>query len=152
MEPIFLWICNNFFQILWKSRCDILVSFPSHWKKYVFYRDFDLKSWNVVFFTRFTRENTPQNNFSSQNFSVENNYVLKWLLWFLMFMMPIWVLCFWCLISFSTIEDIVCEGSILGFSKIPPLLFHLQARLHSVSRFFIETFLTFFNYKLFQKE
>ena len=28
------------------------------------------------FFTRFTREKTPQNNFSSQNFSVENNYCL----------------------------------------------------------------------------
>ena len=27
-------------------------------------------------FTRFTREKTPQNNFSSQNFSVENNYLL----------------------------------------------------------------------------
>ena len=26
------------------------------------------------FFTRFTCENTPRNNFSSQNFSVENNY------------------------------------------------------------------------------
>ena len=26
------------------------------------------------FFTCFTREKTPQNNFSSQNFSVENNY------------------------------------------------------------------------------
>ena len=26
------------------------------------------------FFTRFTHEKTPQNNFSSQNFSVENNY------------------------------------------------------------------------------
>ena len=26
------------------------------------------------FFTHFTREKTPQNNFSSQNFSVENNY------------------------------------------------------------------------------
>ena len=26
------------------------------------------------FFTRYTREKTPQNNFSSQNFSVENNY------------------------------------------------------------------------------
>ena len=26
------------------------------------------------FFTRFTREKIPQNNFSSQNFSVENNY------------------------------------------------------------------------------
>ena len=28
------------------------------------------------FFTRFTCEKTPQNNFSSQNFSVENNYFL----------------------------------------------------------------------------
>ena len=27
-----------------------------------------------IFSTRFTREKTPQNNFSSQNFSVENNY------------------------------------------------------------------------------
>ena len=26
------------------------------------------------FFTRFTQEKTPQNNFSSQNFCVENNY------------------------------------------------------------------------------
>ena len=25
-----------------------------------------------IFFTRFTREKTPQNNFSCQNFSVEN--------------------------------------------------------------------------------
>jgi len=31
----------------------------------------------VDFFTCFTREKTPQNNFSSQNFSVENNYILK---------------------------------------------------------------------------
>ena len=28
-----------------------------------------------IFSTRFTREKTPQNNFSSQNFSVENNYM-----------------------------------------------------------------------------
>ena len=28
------------------------------------------------FFTRFTHEKNPQNNFSSQNFSVENNYCL----------------------------------------------------------------------------
>ena len=27
-----------------------------------------------IFSTRFTPEKTPQNNFSSQNFSVENNY------------------------------------------------------------------------------
>ena len=64
----------NFFQILWKSRCNILVSFHIIWKNYVLYWDFDLKSWIVDFFTRFTREKTPQNNFFSQNFSVENNY------------------------------------------------------------------------------
>ena len=41
------------------------------WKNYW---EFDLKSWIVDFFTRFTRKKTTQNNFSSQNFSVENNY------------------------------------------------------------------------------
>ena len=44
------------------------------WKNYLLYWDFDLKSWIVDFFTRFTWEKTPQYNFSSQNFSVENNY------------------------------------------------------------------------------
>ena len=44
------------------------------WKNYVLYWDFDLKSWIVDFFTGFTQEKTPQNNFSRQNFSVENNY------------------------------------------------------------------------------
>ena len=44
------------------------------WKNYVLYWDFDLKSWIVDFCTRFTREKTPQNNFSCQNFSVENNW------------------------------------------------------------------------------
>ena len=46
------------------------------WKNYVLYWDFDLKSWIVDFFTCFIWEKTPQNNFSSQNFSVENNYFL----------------------------------------------------------------------------
>ena len=35
-----------------------------------------MKSWIVDFFTHFTWEKTPQNNFSSQNFSVENNYCI----------------------------------------------------------------------------
>ena len=64
-----------FFQILWKSRCDILVTFPSHLKKLrSIYWDFDWKSWIVDFFTRFTHEKTPQNNFSLQNFIVEKYY------------------------------------------------------------------------------
>ena len=37
------------------------------------------------FFTCFTREKTPQNNFSSQNFSVENNYFLPTLCSFLIY-------------------------------------------------------------------
>ena len=51
------------------------VSFPSHLKKLCsIYWYFDLKSWIV---DSFTREKTPQNNFSGQNFSVENNYWFK---------------------------------------------------------------------------
>ena len=42
------------------------------WKNYVLYWDFDLKSWIVDFFTCFTQEKKPQNNFSCQNLSVEN--------------------------------------------------------------------------------
>ena len=63
-----------FFQILWKSRCNILVTFPSHLKKLRIYWDLDKKSWIVNFFTR---EKTPQNNFSSQNLSKECNF-FKW--------------------------------------------------------------------------
>ena len=49
-------------------------------KNYVLYWEFDLKSWIVAFFTRFTRftlKKRPQNNFSRQNFSVENNYLFN---------------------------------------------------------------------------
>ena len=52
-----------------------MVTFPSHLKKLRIYWDLDKKSWIVDFFTCSTREKTPQNNFSSQNFSVENNYL-----------------------------------------------------------------------------
>ena len=51
-----------------------LILFHLIWKNYILYWDFDLKSWIVEFFTRFTREKRPQNKFSSQNFSVGNNY------------------------------------------------------------------------------
>ena len=47
------------------------------WKIYVLYWDFDLTSWIVDFLTRFICEKTPQNIFSSQNFSVENKYFYK---------------------------------------------------------------------------
>ena len=47
------------------------------WKNYVLNWDFDSKSWIVDFFSHFTHEKTPQNHFSSQNVSVENNF-LHW--------------------------------------------------------------------------
>ena len=43
------------------------------WKTYLLYWDFDLKSWIMDFFTH-SRKNTSFNNFSGQNFSVENNF------------------------------------------------------------------------------
>ena len=51
--------------------------FHLNWKNYIlFYWDFDSKIWIVAFFTRyFTHENLPLNSFSSQNFSIENNYL-----------------------------------------------------------------------------
>ena len=57
-----------FFQILWKSRCFILVTFPSHLKKLHSILRFWQKSWIVNFFTRFTVEKTPQNNFCFLSF------------------------------------------------------------------------------------
>ena len=40
---------NDFFQILWKSRCHILVTFHLIWKKNFLYWEFDSKSWIVDF-------------------------------------------------------------------------------------------------------
>ena len=68
------WKKNNFSKFYGKVGVISWFLFHLIWKNYVLYWDFDLKSWIVDFFTRFTREKTPQNNFSSQNFSVENNY------------------------------------------------------------------------------
>ena len=45
------------------------------WKNYLLYWDFDLKIWIMDFFTRFTCEKPPQNNFSRQNCGVENSYL-----------------------------------------------------------------------------
>ena len=58
------------------GKVGVIIWFLFHliWKNYVLYWDLDLKSWIVDFFTRFTCEKTPQYNFSSQNFSVENNF------------------------------------------------------------------------------
>ena len=58
------------------SYCHILlVTFPSHFKKLHSKLRFWLEKLNCgFFFTHFTREKTPQNNFFfCQNFSVENN-------------------------------------------------------------------------------
>ena len=54
-----------------------MVSFPSHLEKLCSILRFWLKKLNCGFFHSFTREKTPQNNFSSQNISVENNYFFK---------------------------------------------------------------------------
>ena len=77
------WKIRSIYTLYWKvvdygTKVGIIswILFHLIWKNYVLYWDFDLKSWIVDFFTRFTREKTPQNNFSSQNFSVENNYFL----------------------------------------------------------------------------
>ena len=60
-----------FFQILWKSRCNILVSFPSHLKKLCFILRFWLEKLNCRFFHSFlSRKNTTKQLFRS----VENNY------------------------------------------------------------------------------
>ena len=45
------------------------------WIFFVLNWDFYSKSWIVDFFTRFTHEKTPRNNFSCQNFSIETNYL-----------------------------------------------------------------------------
>ena len=50
--------------------------FSISFEKITFYTEIlTWKSWIVDFFTRFSREKTPQNNFSHQNFSVENSYL-----------------------------------------------------------------------------
>ena len=52
------------------------------------------------FFTLFTHEKTPQNNFTCQNFSVENNYFYTEIL------MKKVVLILWCLFKSETSEKI----------------------------------------------
>ena len=75
-----------FFQILWKSRCDILVTFPSHLKKITFYTEILTRKVELWIFSLVSLvKKTPQNNFSCQNFSVEKKnmyYLLKVLLIF----------------------------------------------------------------------
>ena len=60
-------ICSNFFQILWKSRCDILVSFPSHFKKLRSILRFWLQKLNCGFFHSFhSWKNTTKQLFQSK--------------------------------------------------------------------------------------
>ena len=66
-------IHSSVFQIFYDDR-EIKLLFHLIWKNYILYWDFDFKSWIVDFFTCFTHKKIPQNNFSPQNFSVENNY------------------------------------------------------------------------------
>ena len=54
----------GFFQILWKSRCNILVSFPSHLKKLCSILRFWLEKLNCGFFHSFhSRKNTTKQLF-----------------------------------------------------------------------------------------
>ena len=70
----FSWILISFSKFYGKIGVISWLLFHLIWKNYVLYWDIDSKSWIVDFFTRFTHEKTPQNNFS-RHFSVENNYV-----------------------------------------------------------------------------
>ena len=80
---IFVFVIGYFSKFYGKLGVISMSLFHLIWKNYVLYWDFDLKSWIVDFFTHFTREKTPQNNFSRQNFSVENNYFFLFLIQFL---------------------------------------------------------------------
>ena len=58
---------KTFFQILWKSRCNILVSFPSHLKKLHSLLRFWLEKLNCGFFHSFhSRKNTTKQLFQSK--------------------------------------------------------------------------------------
>ena len=75
----------SYFQILWKSRCNIFVSFPSHLKKLHSILRFWLEKLNCGFFHSFhSRKNTTKQLFH-QNFSVENNYFALFSIYFALF-------------------------------------------------------------------
>ena len=58
---------RDFFQILWKSRCDSLVTFPSHLKKSCSKLRFWLEKLNCGFFHSFhSRKNTTKQLFHSK--------------------------------------------------------------------------------------
>ena len=60
------WFAFLFFQILWKSRCNILVSFPSHLKKLRSILRFWLEKLNCGFFhSLHSRKNTTKQLFQS---------------------------------------------------------------------------------------
>ena len=71
LVPICMYLCR-IFQILWKSRCNIFDSFPSHLKKLHSILRFWLEKLICGFFPLVSLE--KKENFSSQNFSAENNY------------------------------------------------------------------------------
>ena len=64
----------KFFQILWKSRCYILVGFPSHLKKLRSIPRFWLEKLNCGFFHSFHSWKKTTNQFSRKIFIVKNIY------------------------------------------------------------------------------
>ena len=57
--------------MLWKSKCHMLVIFLSHLKRKNVLKTEISVLW--IFSLDSSHEKTPQNNFSSHNFSVEDN-------------------------------------------------------------------------------
>ena len=60
--------------MLWKSKCHLLVIFLSHLKRKNVLKTEISVLW--IFSLDSSHEKTPQNNFSSHNFSVEDNQVI----------------------------------------------------------------------------
>ena len=68
----------TFFSKFYENEVGVISWFLFHliWKNYVLYWDFDFEKLNCGFFHSFHSRKKPQNNFSSQHFSLENNCFL----------------------------------------------------------------------------
>ena len=69
---------KNYFPNSMEKWVSYLGYFSISFEKITFYTywDFDLKSWIVYFFTRFTHENRIEINFSGQHFGIDNSYII----------------------------------------------------------------------------